>query len=160
MFRPVRRKKKEISPEEAKSLLRTARRGVLAVCGDEGYPYAVPVNYLYDEEKQEIIFHGARAGHKADSLKKCDKVCFTVIGGEQVEREDEAWAPFLESAVVFGRCHPVEDREEALALCKRFAMKYYPNEEMVDEELAAAGKAVQVFRITIEHISGKRVQEK
>ena len=160
MFRPVRKKKNETGPERAKALLRTARRGVLAVCGDDGYPYAVPINFLYDEEKQEIIFHGARSGHKVDALKACDKVCFTVIGGKQVESADEAWAPFLESAVVFGRCGLIADRNETLELCKRFAMKYYPTEQMVDDEVAASGKAVQMFRITIEHISGKRVQEK
>lgn len=85
MFRPVRKKANEIGVGEAKKLLHEARRGVLAVNGDGGYPYAVPVNYLYDEEKQEIIFHGAKVGHKVDSLKKCDKVCFTVVSGESVE---------------------------------------------------------------------------
>lgn len=40
------------------------------------------------------------------------------------------------------------------------AMKYYPNEQMVDEEIAIAGKAVQIFEIEIEHLSGKEVQEK
>ena len=159
MFRPVRKKANEIGAGEAKKLLHEARRGVLAVNGDGGYPYAVPVNYLYDEEKQEIIFHGAKVGHKVDSLKKCDKVCFTVVSGESVET-DEAWAPFLRSAVVFGRCHLVEDPGETLRLCKRFAMKYYPTEKMVDDEVAASGKAVRMFRIEIEHISGKRVQER
>ena len=77
-----------------------------------------------------------------------------------MESADEAWAPFLESAVVFGRCGLIADRDETLELCKRFAMKYYPIEQMMDDEIAAAGKAVQMFRITIEHISGKRVQEK
>ena len=43
MFRPIRRKKKEISTETAKQLLHTERRGVLAVCGDDGYPYAIPI---------------------------------------------------------------------------------------------------------------------
>lgn len=159
MFRPVRKKTNEIGVEEAKKLLHEARRGVLAVNGDDGYPYAVPVNYLYDEEKQEIIFHGSKVGHKVDSLKKCDKVCFTVYGDETVETE-EAWAPFLKSAVVFGRCHLVEDTDETLRLCKKFAMKYYPTEKMVDDEVAASGKAVRMFRIGIEHISGKKVQER
>ena len=160
MFRPVRKKANEIGVGEAKKLLHEARRGVLAVNGDGGYPYAVPVNYLYDEEKQEIIFHGAKVGHKVDSLKKCDKVCFTVVSGESVEIEDEAWAPFLKSAVVFGRCRLVADRGESDALCKKFAMKYYPTEKMVDDEVAASGKAVQMFRISIDHISGKKVQER
>ena len=71
---------------------RTARRGVLAVNGDDGYPYAVPINYFYDEAQEKIYFHSARAGHKVDSLTACDKVCFTVYGNESIR--EEAWAPF------------------------------------------------------------------
>ena len=130
MFRPVRKKANEISVEEAKKLLHEARRGVLAVSGDDGYPYAVPINSLYDEYAQEIIFHGSKVGHKVDALKRSDKVCFTVVSGESD------------------------------ALCKKFAMKYYPTEKMVDDEVAASGKAVQMFRISIDHISGKKVQER
>lgn len=159
MFRPVRKKANEISVEEAKKLLRESRRGVLAVNGDDGYPYAVPINYLYDEETQVIIFHGSKVGHKVDALKRSDKVCFTVYGNETVET-DEAWAPFLESAVVFGRCRLVADRGESDALCKKFAMKFYPTEKMVDDEVATSGKAVRMFRLQIEHISGKKVQER
>ena len=66
----------------------------------------------------------------------------------------------MQSAVVFGRCHLVEDGTKAMELLKRFAMKYYPEEQMVDEEIAQAGKAVQVFEIEIEHMSGKEVQER
>lgn len=43
MFRPMRRKAKEISTEAAKRLLCNERRGVFAVNGDDGYPYAIPV---------------------------------------------------------------------------------------------------------------------
>lgn len=39
-------------------------------------------------------------------------------------------------------------------------MKYYPNEQMVDEEIAQAGKVAQLFEIEIEHMSGKEVQER
>ena len=60
MFRPIRRKKKEISTGAAKQLLHAERRGVLAVCGDDGYPYAIPLNYFYDRENRKIYFHGAR----------------------------------------------------------------------------------------------------
>ena len=135
-----------------------ARRGVLAVNGDGDYPYAIPVNYLYDELERKIYFHGARAGHKVDALRACDKVCFTVLGDETVR--EEAWAPYLQSVVVFGRCRLLESGPEALVLIKRLAMKYYPDERMADEEIAASGRAVQMYEITIEHLSGKEVQEK
>lgn len=158
MFRPIRKKKNEISVDKAKALLHSSRRGVLAVNGDDGYPYAIPINYLYDEENEKIIFHGAKAGHKVDALKKNDKICFTVFGNEAVK--EEAWAPFLQSVVVFGRCHLVESQEDAIALVKKFAAKYYPNMDMVNEEAALSGRAVQMFEIQIEHLSGKEVQER
>ena len=60
MFRKIRRSKKEISAEAAEALLQKSRRGVLAVNGDDGYPYAVPINYLYDGDAKKIYFHGAR----------------------------------------------------------------------------------------------------
>lgn len=158
MFRPVRKKKNEISAEAAKTLLCHARRGVLAVQGDDGYPYAIPVNYFYDESARKIYFHGARAGHKVDALRACDKVCFTVLSDEIIR--DEPWAPYMQSAVVFGRCRLLESGPEALALIKRLAMKYYPDERLAEEEIAASGKAVQMYEITIEHLSGKEVQER
>lgn len=158
MFRPIRKKKNQISDEAAKELLRTSRRGVFAVNGDDGYPYAIPINFLYDEDAQKIYFHGSRAGHKVDSLRACDKVCFTVYGNETIR--DEPWAPYMQSVVVFGRCRLLESGEESLALVKRFAMKYYPDESLVDIEIAEGGKAVQMYEITIEHYSGKEVQER
>lgn len=158
MFRTIRKKKNEISEEEAKAVLRTSRRGILAVNGDDGYPYAIPINFLYDEAEGKIYFHGSRVGHKVDSLKKCDKICFTVTGQETVK--EEAWAPYVKSAVVFGRCHLIEAREETLTTLKRFAMKYYPDERTADEEIDRSARAVQMFEIAIEHISGKEVQER
>ena len=47
-----------------------------------------------------------------------------------------------------------------MEMLKRFAMKYYPNVQLADEEIAQAGRAVQMFEIEIEHLSGKEVQEK
>ena len=79
MFREIRKKKNEINIVMAKLLLESSRRGVLAVNGDDGYPYAIPINYVYDGEAQRICFHGAKIGHKVDALRACDKVCFTVF---------------------------------------------------------------------------------
>ena len=157
MFREIRRKNREISIDMAKQLLQTSRRGVLAVNGDDGYPYAIPINYLYDDEAQRIYFHGAKMGHKVDALRASDKVCFTVYGNETIRTD--TWAPFMQSVVVFGRCHLMEEGPEATRRIKQFAMKYYPSEQLVDEEIAHSGKAVQVFEIEIEHMSGKEVQE-
>ena len=158
MFRTIRKKKNEIDTDAAKELLLSGRRGVLAVNGDDGYPYAIPINYVYDKDAQKIYFHGAHAGHKVDALRNCDKVCFTVYGNETIK--EEVWAPYMQSVIVFGRCHFMESGAKATALLKQFAMKYYPDEQMVDEEIARAGNAAQIFEIEIEHLSGKEIQER
>lgn len=158
MFREVRKKQNEMSLEDTKEILKKSRRGVLAVNGDEGYPYAIPLNYLYDEERGKIYFHGARSGYKVEALRRSDKVCFTVYGDEKIKAED--WAPYVKSAVIFGRCHLLKHNAESLAFLKEFAMKYYPGVDMVMDEINATGSAVQMFEIDIEHISGKEVQEK
>ena len=158
MFRPIRRKTKEIDIDSAKQLLVNSKRGVLAVNGDDGYPYAIPINYIYDEIASKIYFHGARAGHKIDAIKACDKVCFTVYGNETIK--DMEWAPYWQSTVVFGRCHLIEDQIIAIDLVKKLATKYYPSEDLIIEEVEKSGQAVQMFEIEIEHLSGKEIQER
>ena len=158
MFRPIRKKKNELSTEDTKQILREARRGVLAVNGEDGYPYAIPINFIYDETAGRIYFHSSRAGYKLDAIKVCDKVCFTAYGTELVR--EEAWAPYMRSAVVFGRCRLLESTPETMALLKRFAMKYYPDEVLADQAILEGGRAVRMCEIEIEHLSGKEVQER
>ena len=158
MFREIRKKKNAISPEAAEQLLAEARRGVLSVQGDDGYPYGLPINYVYVPEDAKIYFHGSRAGHKVDSLQRSDKVSFTVIGSETIK--EESWAPYVQSVIVFGRCRLISDQAVAIELVRKFANKYYPDSNLVEEEIAMSGKAVQMYEIQIEHISGKEVQER
>lgn len=158
MFRPIRRSKRAISDEAAKALLHESKRGVLAVNGDDGYPYAIPINYLYDEAAGRIYFHGAKDGHKVDSLKKCDKVCFTVFGNETIK--DLEWAPYWQSTVVFGRCRLLETNEKTVEILRRIARRYYPDEATIDEAISSDIRAVQMYEIAIEHMSGKQVREK
>ena len=72
MFRPIRRKKKEMDLDAAKELLQCSRRGVLAVNGDDGYPYAVPVNYFYDSNAGKIYFPGITV------IKIIDRNCIRI----------------------------------------------------------------------------------
>lgn len=60
MFRKVRKIKNEITTEEAKELLRNNKRAAFSVNGDNGYPYAIPINFYYDEEENKIYFHSAK----------------------------------------------------------------------------------------------------
>ena len=158
MFRPMRRAARAIPDEAEKKLLAESCRGVLAVNGDDGYPFAIPVNYFYEEAQGKIYFHGAKAGQKVDALKKSDKVCFTVYGNEHFEPGE--WAPYVQSTVVFGRCHLIEDAALTEAKVRELAAKYYPGPEEIEAEIAKAIKGVQLYEIEIEHLTGKQIQEK
>lgn len=47
-----------------------------------------------------------------------------------------------------------------MELLRKLAMKYYSCEALVEEEIARTGKAVRLFEIEVEHLSGKEVQER
>ena len=74
MFREMRRKRQALSPQENAAILQKGLSGVLALSSDNGYPYAVPINYVYDDGK--IYFHCAKNGHKLDAIQKNAKASF------------------------------------------------------------------------------------
>lgn len=81
----MRRFKQELSSEDTAKILEHGSHGVLAVLGDEGYPYAVPLSYVYADGK--LYFHGAKQGHKLDALQNSAKSSFCVVGQDNVAPE-------------------------------------------------------------------------
>ncbi len=76
-FRKMRRFKQQLSEESCVEILKNEPRGVMAVAGENGYPYAFPIDFVYDGGR--LYFHCAKEGHKLDALKNCDKVSFCVM---------------------------------------------------------------------------------
>jgi nitroimidazol reductase NimA-like FMN-containing flavoprotein (pyridoxamine 5'-phosphate oxidase superfamily) len=73
----MRRQKEEITEGAAiEAILTKARIGRLATLGADGYPYIVPVNYVYWRES--IYFHCAPEGEKLDNIRRHPQVCFEV----------------------------------------------------------------------------------
>lgn len=58
MFREMRRKKQFLSNKENIEILENGTSRVLALLGDNEYPYTVPISYVHDNSK--IYFHGAK----------------------------------------------------------------------------------------------------
>ena len=157
MFRPLRRFRQEAEKEECIKILTEEKRAVLAVNGDDGYPYAVPINFYYDSDTDKIYFHCAKAGHKLDAMLKDDKVCFTVYN-TGYQKDD--WSYYVTSVVVFGRARVMDNEDEKLEKIRLFGMKYYPSEPEVDEEIRKDFDRVNLIEITVEHMTGKHVHEK
>lgn len=156
MFRGMRRTKQQLSREDCEAILAQEKRGVLSLAGDGGYPYGVPLNFVYLDGK--LYFHSAVEGHKLDAIASCDKACFTVWNqGYQNEGE---WWYHVSSVICFGRARLVEDaalkRESLMAL----AGKYFPpGHSDVPAEIERDWKRVAVIELEIEHMTGKLVKE-
>jgi len=158
MFREMRRIRQQLPPAECEAILFRGSSGVLAVSGDDGYPYAVPLSYVYDGGK--IYFHCAKQGHKLDAVARCDKVSFCVTDRDDVVPEE--YTTHFRSVIVFGRARVLEDEEEKLSAFAKLAEKYSPGEALAAgraEELARQYPRVNILALTPEHLTGKECIE-
>ena len=155
-FRDMRRKRQQLSNEESIAILEKATAGTLALLGDNDYPYAVPISYVYHEGK--IYFHSALAGHKVDAIRKCDKASFCVI--EQDDVQPKKYTTFFRSVIAFGRIHIIEDDQEKLEKARMLGNRYNPNdEESLRQEMEKGFSRMLMIRFDIDHLTGKEAIE-
>ncbi|WP_250229633.1 pyridoxamine 5'-phosphate oxidase family protein [Anaeropeptidivorans aminofermentans] len=155
MFRPMRRIKQLLSEEDTLAVMNRCTNGVLACLGDEDYPYAVPLSYVYFNEK--IYFHSAKSGHKIDAIEKSPKVSFTVIDEDNIVSEE--YTSYFRSVIAFGRARIAEDGEwfEAFkALVEKYS-KDQPEENRI-KEISGCNHS-HIIAIDIDHITGKEAIE-
>lgn len=157
-FRKLTRWKQALSREECLSILTAEKRGVLAVQGEEGYPYALPINHWYDPDSGKLYFHSGKFGHKIDALARCDKVSYCVIDGG-TPNPGNWWLDFR-SVIVFGRLTPVEDHQKALDISRQLSYKFTRDEDYINHEIEHSGPGVAVYGLEIESITGKLVHER
>ena len=157
MFRKMRREKCELEKNSAEKILREGLYGVLAVSGDDNYPYTVPINYAVEDNK--IYFHSAKVGHKIDAIKNNEKVSFCVVDKHDVVSEE--LTSYYTSVVAFGKIKIVEDAEEKIHGLELLAKKYSPNIDKNFKEKEINGKlnGLSVLVMEIEHLTGKAARE-
>lgn len=155
MFRELVRRKQKLSDAECIELLNRELRGVLAVNGDHGYPYALPINFYFDEVNSRIYFHSGKGGHKMDAITARDKVSFCVY--DKGYRKDGHWSLNIKSVIVFGRVRVVEDWDDELMVnfCKRFTSDH----EYICHEIEQFKSNTVLLCLEIEHMTGKLVNE-
>jgi len=156
MFREMRRAKCALNNETAEKILREGVFGVLALSGDNGYNYAVPLNYAVENNK--IFFHSALTGHKIDAVKNNDKVSFCVVGRHDVVAEE--FTSYFTSVIAFGKIKIVEDTAEKIHALELLADKYSPNvNKNLRKKEISRFNAVKILILEIEHLSGKAARE-
>ena len=157
MFREMRRTRQALPPEEISAVLERGTSGVLALAGDDGYPYAVPISYVYDGER--IYFHSARAGHKLDAVRREPKASFCVIDQDQIVPAE--YTTYFRSVIAFGTVRILEEDGEKRAAIEKLAVKYAPvdSRENRDSAIDREWAPLCMLEMSVEHLSGKEAIE-
>ncbi len=150
----MRRFKQLLPLEESFEILKTMTHGILALHGDEEYPYAVPVSFAYDGK--EIYIHSAVTGHKIDCIRHNPKVSLCVVNKDQII--PEKFTTYYKSVVIFGTAIFISERAEIEYGLKLLAEKYSPGFDS-KEEIENCINRVTVIKISIDSISGKEAIE-
>ena len=120
-----------------------------------GYPYALPINFYFDEKNNKIYFHSGKIGHKIDAISNSKKVSFCVY--DKGYHKDGHWSLNIRSVIIFGRIQILENWSEELMVnfCKRFTN----DTDYIHREIEKFGDSTAVLCLEIEHMTGKLVNE-
>jgi len=150
MFRNMRREDRLLTDEQAWEIIKNGKYGVLALYGDDGYPYGVPMHYVVIDDI--IYMHGTSAGgHKADAIANHSKMSFTIM-----EMEDHVKG---RSTIIFGTIELVNDMREKVL--EKFVETYVPEFawEQAKQGIPFAKDNMEAYRLTIDHLSAKRIDK-
>ncbi|MEY8576220.1 pyridoxamine 5'-phosphate oxidase family protein [Oscillospiraceae bacterium 21-37] len=153
-FRKMRRERQELAREACEEILSRNTAGVL---GDGGYPYAVPLSYIYQDSA--LYFHCAKEGHKLEALQNCPKASFCVV--DQDEIVPEKYTTYFRSVIAFGQASLLEDAGEVRSALQALGIKYAPMEsaQRLESEIEQSGARVGIIKLEIEHMTGKEAIE-
>lgn len=153
MFREIRLKNQLLSQEETTKILKEMTHGTLAINDANGYPYSIPVSFVFAGDK--IYFHGATEGQKHDLLKKDGRVSFSVVALDDVQPKQ--FTTFYKSVIAYGTVRILEEPAEMQKVMERIVEKYSAGymEEGKTFIQAQQGNFC-VYELTVEHITGKQ----
>jgi uncharacterized protein len=151
MFREMRRKEKQLSYIDCMEIINNGEFGILSTISSNGYPYGTPLNYVY--HNKGIYFHSATEGHKIDNMENNKKASFCITS--DVELLPERFKTKYKSIILFGKVSEAFDpeKEEALtALIKKYSGQFF---EKGKNYILSSKDKTRVFKIEIDHITGK-----
>ena len=150
-FRPMRRTRQQLPEAEARAILSRSTAGTLALLGDDGYPYAVPLSYALCGDR--LYFHCAKTGHKIDAIRRCDKASFCVIDRDDVIPEE--FTTHYRSVIAFGRVRVLESAAEMRTAIEAITEKYSPDQPGAAASIESGMSRLCIIEFAIEHLSGK-----
>lgn len=153
----MRRKKQLLSDAESIAILKNSTSGVLSLIGDDGYPYGVPISYVYNNGK--LFFHSAINGHKIDAITDSNKASFTVICQDKIMPEE--FTTYFRSVIAFGKVRILDNYEDKMQAISMIANRYSPcaDKESLEKEISKGFNHMHIIEFTIEHLTGKEAIE-
>ena len=146
-YRKMRRFRQQLTKTECEVILSEATSGTLALLGVNGYPYAVPMSYVYTDGK--LYFHSAVTGHKVDAIRQYDKASFCVIAADDLHPSE--FTTYFRSVIAFGQIQ---------LAATSLGARYNPGDNIgLQKELEKGLSNMLVLRLDIEHLTGKEAIE-
>ncbi|MGA2571730.1 MAG: pyridoxamine 5'-phosphate oxidase family protein [Terracidiphilus sp.] len=155
--REMRRQKRAVTEAEAREILARAEHGVLATVGEDGWPYAAPLNHV--QIGDALYVHCAFEGHKLENIAHEERVSYCAVASATVV--PSMLSTLYESAIVFGRAALVTDANEKRRALKLLTERFCGRGEETDKQFeehmrkSGDGEGTAMIRITIERITGK-----
>ena len=155
-FREIRRQDRLLKPELIEEVLKTGEYGILSVgLNENGYPYGVPLNFVYSENRKCLYFHGAKEGEKLDILDINQKASFCIVRNTKVLPDQ--FVTSYESVILFGTINSDIDDSEKLLVLNMVLDKYSPDyKELGEEHIKMLFSKVKVLKFEIKHKAGKQ----
>ena len=151
MFSTMRRKDREVTGSMIEEILLQGEFGTLATISENGYPYTVPLSYVYYDKA--IFFHCAKQGHKLNNIQHNNKVSFSVV--TDVNLLPSEFVTNYKSVIAFGEASEVtgDGKEDALRkLIEKYSADFIREG---NDYIQRAQDNTTVIKIDIHHLTGK-----
>lgn len=149
-----RMKEHQLTTDEVGSVLEKTTVGHLGSINENGFPYVVPVHFVYDAG--HIYIHGLNQGQKLDNIKTNPKICFETSEMLGLILDNKACDvnTSYNSVVIFGTATTITDTDKKIDVLNKVVKKYTPHlsGQVYPENMM---KGTGIIDIAISEMTGK-----
>ena len=153
----LRRTDRAMTDERVEEVIQRGVSGRLATVSADGWPYVVPLLYIW--KKPVICFHTSAArGHLRQNIDGNARACFEIDEAGQVfayGRFDCDTGTSYASVIAFGRIALVPPGEQRVRFFDKFMKKYAPDIDDRPKSFYPRLHHIDVFALTVERLTGK-----
>jgi uncharacterized protein len=147
------------SERRAREMLPRGFSGHLATVGEDGYPYCIPLLYLWVDGEVHVHTSSAR-GHFRANIEHEPRICFELDEPDQVfdygRFECDSGLAY-QSVILFGNIRVVDDRAAKQRFCEALMAKYGKPDTTRPKGFFPRLDVITVYAISVERMTGKEM---